>query len=195
MESLIVHYGYWGILLGTFLEGETILILGGFAAHQGYLQLTWVIFCAFAGTLLSDQLLFYLGVRHSQALLKRRPTWALRIEKLHRRISQYRIPIILFFRFWYGLRIVTPFALGMSKVPWLEFVFFNIVGAILWAVAIGYAGYLFGHASSIILGHLEHFEALVVAGLALFGATMWVIHWFKNRQLKPPPEQKGPPST
>jgi membrane protein DedA with SNARE-associated domain len=195
MESLIEHYGYWGILLGTFLEGETILILGGFVAHQGYLELPWVIFCAFVGTLLSDQLLFYLGARHSQALLKRRQAWEPRIAELHRRISQYRIPIILVFRFWYGFRIITPFALGMSKVPWLEFIFFNIFGAILWAVAIGYGGYLFGHALSILLGQLEHFEALVVAGLALLGATMWVIHWFKNRQLKPPTEQKGPPST
>jgi membrane protein DedA with SNARE-associated domain len=195
MESLIEHYGYWGILLGSFLQGETILILGSFAAHQGYLELPRVILCAFAGTLLSDQLLFFLGAQHSQALLKRCPTWTPRIGKLHQQISRHKIPIILAFRFWYGFRFITPFALGMSKVPWLAFIFFNIFGAILWAVVIGYAGYLFGHALSIILGKLKHFEALVLAGLALLGATIWLIRLYKNRQLKPPPEQKGPPST
>lgn len=172
MESLIEHYGYWAILLGTFLEGETILILGGFVAHQGYLELPLVVLCAFAGTLLSDQLLFYLGARHSQALLKRRPRWAARLAELHRRISQYRIPIILAFRFWYGFRTITPFALGMSKVPWPEFIFFNMFGAILWAAAVGLAGYLFGHALSIFLSELRRYETLVLAGVAVIGTTV-----------------------
>jgi membrane protein DedA with SNARE-associated domain len=28
--------GYAAILIGTFLDGETILVLAGLAAHQGY---------------------------------------------------------------------------------------------------------------------------------------------------------------
>lgn len=48
MESLIENYGYLAILIGTFLESETILVLGGFIAHQGYLALPWVILAAFA---------------------------------------------------------------------------------------------------------------------------------------------------
>ena len=51
IESFIETYGYAAILIGTFLEGETILVLGGFAAHRGYLSLPWVIVAAFAGTL------------------------------------------------------------------------------------------------------------------------------------------------
>jgi len=39
LQSIIENYGYAVILLGTFLEGETILVLGGVAAHQGYLAL------------------------------------------------------------------------------------------------------------------------------------------------------------
>ena len=49
LQSIIENYGYAAILIGTFLEGETILVLAGLAAHQGYLVLTWVILAAFAG--------------------------------------------------------------------------------------------------------------------------------------------------
>ncbi|HYB20914.1 MAG TPA: hypothetical protein VEH09_08285 [Thermodesulfobacteriota bacterium] len=38
-ERLFDTYGYWAILVGTFFEGETVLILGGFVASQGYLNL------------------------------------------------------------------------------------------------------------------------------------------------------------
>ncbi len=56
--SIIENYEYAAILIGTFLEGETILVLAGLAAHQGYLVLTWVILAAFLGSLGGDQLFF-----------------------------------------------------------------------------------------------------------------------------------------
>lgn len=74
-ESLLNDYGYPLLLIGTFLEGETILILAAVAAHLGYLSLQWVIACAFLGTLCGDQLYFYLGRRHGPALLAPRPVW------------------------------------------------------------------------------------------------------------------------
>ena len=37
LEEVVTHYGYIGILIGTFLEGETILVISGFLAHRGYL--------------------------------------------------------------------------------------------------------------------------------------------------------------
>ncbi len=51
LQSLIETYGYLTILLETFLEGETILVLGGFAAHRGYMHLPWVIGAAFVDSL------------------------------------------------------------------------------------------------------------------------------------------------
>lgn len=182
MQYLIEHYGYLGILIGTFLEGETILILGGFAAHQGYLALPGVVFCAFAGSLCSDQLLFFLGRRHSQWLLRRRPNWEPRIVRVKNLIVRYRIAIILTFRFWYGLRIVTPFSLGMSKVRWPEFIILDIFSSVLWATVIGYAGYLFGHALKIVLGDVMQYEALVILGLALVGFLIWGGHLLRKRR-------------
>jgi hypothetical protein len=38
-ETLLKTYGYWAVLFDTFAEGETVLILRGFAAHRGYLAL------------------------------------------------------------------------------------------------------------------------------------------------------------
>ena len=65
IQTLIQNYGYWAVFVGTFIEGETILLLGGFAAHRGYLALPWVIVAAFFGSLCGDQLFFFLGRKHS----------------------------------------------------------------------------------------------------------------------------------
>ena len=58
LQNFIENYGYVTILIGTFLEGETILALAGLAAHQGYLLLPGVILAAFLGSLCGDQLFF-----------------------------------------------------------------------------------------------------------------------------------------
>lgn len=61
LEVLISTYGYVAVIIGAFFERETTIVLAGFAAHRGYLDLPWVMVCGFLGTLCVDQLYFYLG--------------------------------------------------------------------------------------------------------------------------------------
>jgi len=35
LQSFVDTYGYLAIMVGTFFEGETILVLGGFTGHPG----------------------------------------------------------------------------------------------------------------------------------------------------------------
>jgi membrane protein DedA with SNARE-associated domain len=75
---LVSHYGYVALVVGTFFEGETILVAAGFAAHGGYLKLQWVILGAFLGSLAGDQFYFFVGRMKGKAFLHRRPAWRLR---------------------------------------------------------------------------------------------------------------------
>ncbi len=185
METFIEDYGYLAILIGTFMEGETVLVLGGFAAHRGYLDLYLVITAAFTGTVLGDQLFYFLGRKHSQAILSHRPKWQPRIDRARQMIDKHRILIILSFRFLYGLRTVTPFTLGIANVPARIFVPLNILGALVWSVAIGFAGYFFGHALEIVLGHLKHLELWIMIGIGLTGGLIWVTHLKRSRKEDP----------
>ena len=173
MEAFLQAYGYWAVLVGTFLEGETILVLAGLVAHRGYLDLTSVILAAFAGSLCGDQLFFYLGRRHNAFLLNRRPGWQPKLERANRLIDRYQTPLVLGFRFLYGLRTVMPFAIGLSAVPSPRFVLLNAVGAAVWAVVVGGGGYLFGQAVEVIIGDVRRYEVLLFSLVAVVGATVW----------------------
>lgn len=175
LQQLISDYGYWAIAIGTFLEGETILVLGGFAAHRGYLQLPWVIFYAFIGTLLGDQLYFYLGRTKGLAFLQKRPQWQQKSMRVFSLLHRHQVLLILGFRFLYGLRTVTPFLIGASRLSPLRFLFLNIAGAALWAVVIGVAGYVFGHALELILTEVKHYEVWVIAGVIIVAFIAWLL--------------------
>ena len=73
LQALIEQYGYLAVFVGCFLEGETVLVLGGFAAHLGYLSLPIVIATAAVAGFIGDQALFAIGRRWGDAGLRALP--------------------------------------------------------------------------------------------------------------------------
>ena len=65
IEELISRWGYLGFAVGTFFEGETVLVVGGALAHKGLMSLPGVALSAFMGSLLGDQFWFLIGWRTS----------------------------------------------------------------------------------------------------------------------------------
>lgn len=181
LESLIARYGYAAIVIGTFLEGETILVLAGFAAHRGYLDLYAVIGCAFTGSLLGDQIFFHLGRHKGPELLQRRPGWKSAAQRVLAAMERHQNLLILGFRFIYGLRTVTPIILGSSRVSTLRFLALNTLGALAWAIVIALLGYFLGEAAQAFLGDLRRYEEVLFAGLAGAGILAWLIHRTRHR--------------
>ncbi len=170
-HALIQDYGYWAILIGTFLEGETILILGGVAAHMGLLDLWLVILAAFCGSSAGDQLYYFIGRWKGPALLDRFPRWKGPAAKAEEHIHRHQNLIILSFRFFYGLRNVTPFMLGICRVAVSRYVPLNLAGAAIWAVAFALLGHVFGEATARLLGHDA--AMYLIGGLILIGLGFW----------------------
>ena len=194
LETLLKTYGYWAVLIGTFAEGETTLVLGGFAAQRGYLALPWVILAAFVGSLCGDQLLFYLGRRHTQWVLDRFPLWKAHIDRAHRLLKRFRTPLLLGFRFMYGLRTIIPFLVGMSSVSRRRFIILDVIAAFVWAVVVGTGGYLFGHTLEVILGDIKHYELLILGAMAIIGLLLWALHRYHYRKKRAGRVESSPDS-
>lgn len=172
----ITHYGYWVIFAGALLEGETVLIAAGYAAHQGLLSWPWVIVIATAGGAAGDQLAFLLGRWKGLTLLSRIPRLAQRIPVVHQMLERYQVLVILMIRFLYGLRIAGPIILGTSPIPFTHFVWLNLLGALLWATIISGVGYYFsGMIGSIGLTSSPTLRLLVSVMLVLLiGRILWL---------------------
>lgn len=182
LHEFIADYGLWAVLGGTLLEGESVVVFAGFLAHQHLLRLPGVMLCAFAGSLIADQALFYLGRRwrdHRLVLrLRARPAFAKALEAVDRHPDGF----ILSLRFLYGLRTVGPIALGVSNVPAPRFLLLNVVAAAIWAVCFSLLGYLFGQTIESLLGRLHGVETKLAAALAV-AAVVWLVHrWLARRR-------------
>lgn len=155
LEQLLQDFGYLALLVGTFFEGETILVLAGFLAYREYLNIELVIVTAFCGSYAGDQLWYFLGRRHGRKILERRPRWHAMSEKALRYFRKHPDLWVLGFRFVYGLRTVMPVAIGLSGYHPLRYLILNGIGAAVWATALGFAAFHFGAVLEGALGNLK----------------------------------------
>jgi len=184
LENFLDKYGYIAVLLGTIFEGETIMIMGGFLSHRGYLNLLpWLILAGFAGNCIQNQLYFFLGRRYGTRTIEKHPEWKPRLKEMHSWLERYQSLIIVGLRFVPGFRTVGGIAVGMSEVALFQYTVLNAAGALLWAVVIGILGYLCGHVLELMLGELKHLEMPILIAIAALGG-LWFFYR-KSRHRKP----------
>lgn len=180
LHRLVHDYGYGAIFILTFLEGEAILVIGGIAAHRGYLQLHFVMLAAFLGTFLGDQLYFLIGYRLGPSLLERRKSWKPAADRLSGLLHRHEILLVLTFRFLYGLRTIASFVFGAARISKPQFLVLNAIGALIWAVTIGYGGFVFGNLFQHFFEGLQHYE-LEIAGAVLGIAVLALLLRIRRR--------------
>jgi membrane protein DedA with SNARE-associated domain len=165
---LIERYGYLATFAGTLIEGESLLILSGLAAHRGYLSLPLVVVVGAIGGAIGDMAFFLLGRHYGAGLFARYPRAAPAAGRVHAMIERHPTATILAVRFMYGLRTAGPAIIGTTKVPFASFVAVNAIGALVWSACWAGAGYAVGKAAEHLLGDLakverELFGAVIVA--------------------------------
>lgn len=183
LQQFLHDFGYFALFLGTFFEGETILVLAGFLAFRGYMDINLVVVVAFFGSYAGDQLWYYMGRKHGRKLLARKPRWQLMGDKALEHIRKHPDIWVLSFRFVYGLRTVMPVAIGLSGYPPLRYLILNGIGAAIWALALGAAAYHFGAVLEGMLGSVKKYELWVLGALLVLGFGLWLRRRFKNARI------------
>ncbi len=178
LRDYIEIHGYWVLFAGTFLEGEAVLIIAGFLAFDGHLQLGGVIVTAWAGSFLGDQFFFYLGRLQGKSLLRRFHFIARRFREGLRLIEKYGAFVAFISRFTYGLRIVLPVILGITGLSSRTFLAINLGSALVWAATFSMAGYLYGKSASLFLDNVGKYEPYLLGALVALIMSIWLFHLY-----------------
>ena len=184
LETFISRFGYPALVLGLLLEGETVLVLGAFMAHRGYLNLPLVITIGFLVTFASDQFFFWMGRTQGNQFLEKRPSWKPNVERAESLMHGNTTILFIGFRFLYGFRTVLPFVFGLSRFDPKRFALLNSIGALLWALFFGIAGYLFGHLMGLILTDVGKYEIWIILFLLIPGVAFWLRRRYTGRKEK-----------
>ena len=146
------------------------------------MKLPYVIAVAFIGTLCGDQLYFYLGRHYGQRLLARHRLWRVRARRIQRLLHRHQVPLMLGYRFVYGVRTVTPFVLGLSRINPIRFLLYNAIGALIWALMVSTFGYALGHVASRLLGDLHRYQEALLLAVVTGGSGLWLWHRLRTQR-------------
>ncbi|HWS05133.1 MAG TPA: DedA family protein [Burkholderiaceae bacterium] len=184
IPTLLHTHVYTAIVLGSLVEGETTVVLAGFAAHQGYAPWWAVTLLAAVVNFAWDQALFALGRWRGDWVLGKAPRLREGVQRIAPLIHRHRRWVVFGVRFMYGLRTAGPIALGLARIRWLDFVVFNALGAVVWALLFAGLGYAFGNVIASVIGVAAHYEALAAGGILLVGVAVFSLHHWRRGRLR-----------
>lgn len=193
LEHLISQYGVLAVFLGAAFEGETAVFLGGVFAHRHFLTWWEAATAAALGSFAADQAWFFAGRYANRLAIVQRFLKSDAARRVNHLLEAHPTGFILAFRFIYGMRTVSPIAIGLTSVPAHRFVFLNFIAAIVWAVLITTIGYLFGNAVEALFGRLRLHLHLIIT-LAVIALVVVALLWASRKYLATglPRDHAGP---
>jgi membrane protein DedA with SNARE-associated domain len=178
----ILNYGYAAILLGTLVEGEICLALGGVFARQGYMSLWMVIAMALLGSFIMHGLFYFLGRWRGKAVIGRFSKLQAGYPRAQALAERFGPACILIVQFLCGMRLVTCLALGSLRLKTVTFIFWQLLAISIWATTLAVAGYTFGATIQYLVSRAELFLT-VAAGviIILISAYRWFWLWTEHQ--------------
>jgi membrane-associated protein len=187
LEMFIQTYGVWvyallflvifvetGVVVMPFLPGDSLLFVVGAMAGAGLLNLPLVLGLLLIAAILGDQCNYLIGRHFGTRLLQSQSRFFNRhaYDQAHAFYVRFGGVTIVLARFMPFVRTFAPFVAGVANMDRQRFTFFNVVGAVIWVVGIGVAGYLFGHIEWVKANLEKVIWALILVPglLALWGA-------------------------
>lgn len=176
IAHLIQTYGYFAVALGSFLEGEAVLLAGSLAAYHGHLEFPAVMGIAAVGSFFGDLPYFFAGRRYGPRALERCAALRCRKERMESLMHKHHVVLVLSLRFLYGMRIAGLLALGTSKMSAMRFLFLDFIGAIVWSAVICAAGYGAGGLFRRVFDKGATPEQLTLFAAVMAGTVLlWII--------------------
>lgn len=167
LHHLIVTYGYWLMAFGALIEGETFLLAGGIAAQQGILHIPGLLLLALVGSFVHDISFFMIGRFFGHRYFQQSLSQNTKIARINNLLERYGVFLIIALRFAYGFRTLIPTAIGVSPYSTRKFIFWDLVGGILWSCTFILGGYFLGAAFEHFLRVLSRYEDLIFSLLTV----------------------------
>jgi membrane-associated protein len=163
-----------GFIIFPFLPGDSLLFVGGAAAASGILDLQWLLIVIILGAVIGDTVNYwvanYLGLR---VFLERFPYLVKQehIDRTYAFYEKYGGATIFVARFVPLVRTFAPFLAGIGSMQYRRFLFYNVLGAVCWALSIVLLGYFAGTQPIV----KENMSLLLLAVILLMAGTILLI--------------------
>lgn len=191
LVELITTIGYVGLFLivfaesglffGFFLPGDSLLLTTGLLAYKGQLNIFILLPLLFTAAVLGDNVGYWFGQKTGPRIFNRENSLLFRRKNLLKAKEFYDVhggKTIVLARFLPFIRTFAPIVAGAVSMNYRHFLFYNLLGGLVWAVGVTLAGYFLG--SIIPEEQLERYFLAIVLAVIVISALPALIHVWQD---------------
>jgi membrane-associated protein len=188
--EIIAWGGYPALALIVFLEtgalvfflpGDSLLVVAGFYAAKGDLNIVWLNLLLTAMAIAGDALSYVLGKKMGAALLEKQRWIAPKhVQAAHVFYEKHGGKAIVLARFVPVVRTFVPVVAGIARMGYKRFAAYNMIGGVGWVASMTLTGYFLGWRFPLLVKHIEK-VVLVVVLLSVLPAVIEVLKHRRQR--------------
>lgn len=166
-----------GLLVGFFLPGDTLLFAAGFFAASGALNIVTTIIVIVLAAILGNMAGYEIGRRSGKYVFRKDDSIFFQkkyIDSSRDFFEKHGGKTIMLARFVPIVRTLTPLLAGTAKMDYKKFMFYNVIGAVIWGSTVTLIGFWAGK----VLGKYIEIDKyilpiILLATVATFGVSFW----------------------
>lgn len=162
----LIVFAETGLVIMPFLPGDSLLFAAGALAGTGLMNIWVVIGSLLAAAILGDTVNYWVGSRVGSKVFARQNARLFKpshLEKTQAFYAKHGGKTIILARFVPIVRTFAPFVAGVGKMPYGQFLAYNVIGALVWVIGLTLVGFFFGRLPFV----KDNFEIAVLAVIAL----------------------------
>jgi len=161
----IIIFSETGLLVGVFLPGDSLLVTAGLIAARGYLNIFTLIPTLTVAAILGNSVGHFIGRATGPRIFNREESIFFNKKhaiRAHEFYEKHGRKTIVLAQFMPVIRTFAPVISGVAGMKFIQFITFNIIGALLWIWGMLGIGYFLGNTVPGIDKHIEIVVLIVV---------------------------------
>jgi membrane-associated protein len=195
LAAFVAEHGVWvygllflivfcetGLVVTTFLPGDSLLFVTGAVAAAGGMDIVLVMAALVAAALCGDNVNYWIGRTLGLRVFSRFINPA-HLKRTHEFYERHGGKTIIIARFVPIIRTFAPAVAGVGKMSYRRFISFNVFGGIAWSLSMTLLGFTLGKQFPQITKRID----MVIIVIILISVMPIVISYLKNRNKSVPP--------
>lgn len=170
-----------GLFIGFFLPGDSLLFAAGLLAAEGVLNIWILVPLTFAAAILGDNFGYAFGRRVGPRIFTREESLLFRRDYLDKAKTFYEKhggSTIVLARFLPIIRTFAPILAGVGRMRYSDFLFYNFLGAVLWAIGLTSLGFYLGN----LIPNAERYLVPLVLAIIIISSIPSLFHFLGGRK-------------
>ena len=191
IQDWVAHYGYAAVFVLMLLDAacipfpsEVTMLVGGWYASQGKLDVFLVGTLGMLGSLAGSWLAYWVGATAGRGFIERYGRYVLirphEMDRVQGWWDEHGEAAVFFGRLLPVVRTFISLPAGIARMPFWRFTAFTLLGVAIWSYAFAFLGYLLGNNWARVTTWFK-LPTLIIIAVLIGGAVWWYLRRRRER--------------